>query len=68
MSIELRPYQHEAVNAVYKHLSERDDNPCIVLPTGTGKSMVLAQIATDAVKNWGGRVLLLAHVKELFVM
>jgi DNA repair protein RadD len=31
----------------------------------TGKSLVIAQIATDAVKNWGGRVLLLAHVKEL---
>jgi DNA repair protein RadD len=63
--LQLRPYQQEAVNAVYKHLSERDDNPCIVLPVGSGKSLVIAQIATDAVKNWGGRVLLLAHVKEL---
>ncbi|MFI4911153.1 MAG: DEAD/DEAH box helicase family protein [Sedimentisphaeraceae bacterium JB056] len=63
--IQLRPYQQEAVNAVYKHLSERDDNPCVVLPVGSGKSLVIAQIATDAVKNWGGRVLLLAHVKEL---
>lgn len=30
----LRPYQQEAVNAVYEHLRQRDDNPCIVLPTG----------------------------------
>lgn len=63
--MKLRPYQQEAVNAAYQHLRERDDNPCIVLPTGTGKSLVLAQIATDAVVQWSGRVLILAHVKEL---
>lgn len=34
MKIKLRPYQQEAVNAVYEHLRSRDDNPCIVLPTG----------------------------------
>ena len=63
--MELRPYQQEAVEAVYKHLRERDDNPCVVLPTGTGKSLVIAKIVSDAVKNWNGRVLILAHVKEL---
>ena len=63
--ISLRPYQQEAVDAVYRHLRERDDNPCIVLPTGTGKAHCLAQIATDAVERWSGRVLILAHVKEL---
>jgi len=36
-----------------------------VLPTGTGKSLCLAQIAADAVQKWSGRVLILAHVKEL---
>jgi superfamily II DNA or RNA helicase len=34
MKINLRPYQQEAVNKVYEHLRTRDDNPCIVLPTG----------------------------------
>ena len=63
--IRLRPYQQEAVDAVYEHLRQRDDNPCVVLPTGTGKSLVLGQIATDAVSRWNGRVLVLAHVKEL---
>ena len=61
----LRNYQREAVDAVYDHLRTRDDNPCIVLPTGTGKSLCLAQIAADAVLKWSGRVLILAHVKEL---
>jgi DNA repair protein RadD len=63
--LNLRPYQQEAVDAIYRHLREREDNPCIVLPTGTGKSLVLGQIAIDAVTQWNGRVLILAHVKEL---
>ncbi|NLF33248.1 MAG: hypothetical protein GX591_20475, partial [Planctomycetes bacterium] len=29
----LRPYQAEAIEAVYDHLRRRDDNPCVVLPT-----------------------------------
>lgn len=61
----LRPYQQEAVAALYKHLRERDDNPCIVIPTGGGKTPVIATICRDAVKQWGGRVIVLAHVKEL---
>ncbi|MCL2623858.1 MAG: DEAD/DEAH box helicase, partial [Planctomycetaceae bacterium] len=46
-------------------LRTRADNPCVVLPTGSGKSLVLAAICRDAVLRWGGRVLVLAHVKEL---
>lgn len=60
-----RPYQSEAVEAVYEHLRTKDNNPCVVLPTGTGKSLVLAQIAKDSVEKWNGRVLILAHVREL---
>src|SRR3989304_4811993 len=63
--LELRPYQHEAVDAIYRHLRERDDNPCIVLPTGSGKTYVMATVCRDAVGRWDGRVLILAHVKEL---
>ncbi|MBO5680687.1 MAG: DEAD/DEAH box helicase family protein, partial [Lentisphaeria bacterium] len=63
--MELRPYQAEAVEAVYNHLRTKDNNPCIVLPTGTGKSVVIAKIVSDAVSQWGGRALILAHVKEL---
>ena len=36
-----------------------------MLPTGTGKSLCIAQIVSDAVQRWSGRVLILAHVKEL---
>ena len=61
MKTELRPYQQEAVNAVYEHLSTEDTNPCVVLPTGTGRSLVLAKAASDAVTLWGSRLLILAQ-------
>ncbi len=61
----LRPYQRDAVDAVYRHLRERDDNPCVVLPTGAGKAVIIAQICMDTVTMWSGRVLVLAHVREL---
>ncbi|HQL76438.1 MAG TPA: DEAD/DEAH box helicase family protein [Phycisphaerae bacterium] len=64
-TISLRPYQTEAVAAVYDHLRRRDDHPCVVIPTAGGKTPVMASICRDAVTQWNGRVLILAHVKEL---
>src|SRR5512137_965303 len=64
-AVQLRPYQTEAVAAVYEHLRARDDNPCVVIPTAGGKTPVMAWICRDAVQQWNGRVLILAHVKEL---
>lgn len=63
--MELRDYQQAAVEAVYGHLRGRDDNPLVVIPTGGGKTPVIASICRDAVALWQGRVLVLAHVKEL---
>ncbi|MEQ8785101.1 MAG: DEAD/DEAH box helicase family protein [Pirellulaceae bacterium] len=63
--MELRYYQREAVDATYDFLRTREGSPLIVLPTGSGKSLVIAQIATDVVTKWGGRALILSHVKEL---
>lgn len=64
-AITLRPYQAEAVAAVYDHLRTREDNPCVVIPTAGGKTPIMATICRDAVTQWNGRVLVLAHVKEL---
>ncbi|GIV04144.1 MAG: hypothetical protein KatS3mg082_2756 [Nitrospiraceae bacterium] len=61
----LRPYQEEAKASVYQHLRVRDDNPCVVIPTAGGKTPVMASICKDAVGLWHGRVLILAHVREL---
>ena len=65
MTMKLRPYQQAALDSVYRYLREHDDNPCVVLPTAAGKTPVLATICRDAVTKWNGRVLVLAHVKEL---
>jgi DNA repair protein RadD len=61
----LRPYQRDAVDAVYRYLRIRDDNPCVVIPTGGGKTPIIATICKDAVERWDGRVLVLTHVREL---
>jgi DNA repair protein RadD len=61
----LRPYQEVAWAAVYEHLRTRDDHPCVVMPTGSGKSPLMAALCKDAALQWQGRVLILAHVKEL---
>lgn len=63
--LELRYYQKEAIEAAYEHLRKRKDNPCIVLPTGSGKTAVMASICNDVVTRWSGRVLVISHVKEL---
>jgi DNA repair protein RadD len=62
----LRPYQQESIDALYRYLEAEDGNPVVVLPTGSGKSLVLAEIVRDACTNWPGtRILILAHVREL---
>nr|WP_299244819.1 DEAD/DEAH box helicase [uncultured Halomonas sp.] len=57
----LRPYQQQAVTRVIEHFRETDDPAVVVLPTGSGKSLVIAELARLA----RGRVLVLAHVREL---
>lgn len=61
MSFTLRPYQQEAVDATLAHFRRHLEPAVIVLPTGAGKSLVIAELARIA----RGRVLVLAHVKEL---
>jgi DNA repair protein RadD len=63
--VQLRPYQREAVEAVYAYLRTHDDNPVVVIPTAGGKTPIMATICKDAVGRWNGRELILAHVKEL---
>lgn len=57
----LRSYQQEAVDSTLNHFRRKRTPAVIVLPTGAGKSLVIAELAKIA----KGRVLILAHVKEL---
>ncbi|MFD2190930.1 DEAD/DEAH box helicase [Pistricoccus aurantiacus] len=57
----LRPYQRQAVARVIEHFKAGSEPAVVVLPTGSGKSLVIAELARLA----RGRVLVLAHVREL---
>jgi DNA repair protein RadD len=63
----LRDYQQRAIDQLYDWFSENETgNPCLVLPTGAGKSHIVAAICKDAIQKWPEtRILMLTHVKEL---
>lgn len=61
MALVLRDYQQQAVDATVHYFRHRRDPALIVLPTGAGKSVIIAELARIA----RGRVLVLAHVQEL---
>lgn len=62
--MKLRPYQQEAREAVQKEWAEGRKRTLLVLPTGTGKTVVFSKIIEDQVRE-GKRVLVLAHRSEL---
>lgn len=62
--MQLRPYQIQAKDAVLSEWSEGHRKTLLVLPTGTGKTVVFAKVV-EARVNSGGRALVLAHRGEL---
>jgi DNA repair protein RadD len=65
--MKLRDYQQRAINQLYDWFrAGNEGNPCLVLPTGSGKSHIVAALCKDALQSWPEtRVLMLTHVKEL---
>jgi DNA repair protein RadD len=63
----LRDYQQRTIDQLYAWFDAGGiGNPCLVLPTGSGKSHIVAALCKDALQNWPEtRVLMLTHVKEL---
>ena len=57
----LRPYQQDAVKATIHYFRKYSAPAVLALSTGAGKSLIIAELARLA----KGRVLVLAHVKEL---
>lgn len=71
-TLPLRPYQQDALNAVYDawHRLDEDDGPqrnvAVVLPTGSGKTVVMSHIADlELIHNPESQVLILVHRDEL---
>lgn len=64
--LKLRDYQQQAISELYGYIkTNKGLNPCLVLPTGAGKSVVIAKIATDFFEKSNGKLLMLTHVSEL---
>ena len=64
MGQELRPYQQQARDRIHAEWGAGHTRTLLVLPTGTGKTIVFASVAADQVRA-GDRVLILAHRGEL---
>lgn len=59
----LRPYQQDALIAVQNGWNEYRKQ-LVVLPTGTGKTILVAHLARDEVRR-GNKVMMIAHREEL---
>lgn len=66
MTIVLRDYQIEAVDALWTYFERATGNPLVLMPTASGKALVIAGFCKRASLTYPGtRILVLTHVKEL---
>jgi DNA repair protein RadD len=63
--MELRHYQIESVDALLAYWQSENGNALIDLPTGTGKSVVIAQIIKIVAEHPGAKIVIATHVREL---
>jgi type I site-specific restriction endonuclease len=62
--MQLRPYQHDVINQCRQKLAAGVSKICLVAPTGSGKTVIAAEIIRSAVAK-GKRVLILTHRREI---
>lgn len=63
---ELYDYQRSAIDALYQYWPmPKSGNGIIVIPTGGGKSLVIAKICQELHEKYNARILILTHVSEL---
>lgn len=66
LAVTLRPYQQAAVDSLYQWFENNSGNPLIVVPTGGGKSLIIAAFIHSVHAQWPKeRILVLTHVREL---
>lgn len=65
-TVTLRDYQIQAVDSIYQYFYKKGGNPLVLMPTGTGKSVVIAAFVESIYKKWPSqKVIMATHVKEL---
>lgn len=66
LSLQLRYYQRDAIDAMYRYFQTHDGNPLILAPTGVGKSLILAGTAFEILQMFPReRLIIGTHSKEL---
>ena len=62
-----RWYQSECEASIFEYFKQGNKgNPVCVLPTGTGKSVIIANFVRRVLREWPSqRIMMLTHVKEL---
>lgn len=64
--MQLRPYQRESIDALFEHWHDGGGNGLIVIPTGGGKSLIIATLLREVMTAWPlMRVGMITHTKEL---
>lgn len=62
----LRPYQRDALDALYSYWQDGGGNGLIVLPTGAGKALVIAALTSELLAQWPDlRIGIVTHTREL---
>ena len=66
---DLRPYQEPISEKVFTYMKNNPENhPLVAMPTGSGKTVVLADIILKAIEKWPTtNVLVLSHVREILM-
>lgn len=63
--LHLRPYQRECLDRIYDAHANGIRRPAVVLPTGSGKTVIFSHLAAEHIAATGTRVLILVHRDEL---
>lgn len=65
-TLTLRPYQERCLADLWRWFERHTGNPLVVLPTGAGKSLVIAEWCRNVCQiDPGAGIMILAHVREL---
>jgi DNA repair protein RadD len=64
--MQFRPYQRAAIDGIFSYFDKSYGNPLVIMPTGTGKSVVIGGFIREAFEAFPDtRIVMLTHVKEL---
>jgi DNA repair protein RadD len=66
MGFKLRPYQRNCLDHIYNYWRDDGGNCLVCLPTGSGKSLIIASICKELLADYPGmRIGVASHVREL---